>query len=115
MLTERSVRILIPRTNNNNGTVALINPTTGHFDIIASGGTRGDYVGLDGNNGSLFLTQTNTVDRLSCGPGCFFTPPPQVPEPSTITIFGLAVGGVAIIRRRLGLKWPHSQSSPKDT
>ena len=88
-------------SNNNDGTVALINPTTGHFDIIAAGGSRGDYVGLDGNNGSLFLTQTSTVDRLSCGPGCFFVPPPQVPEPSTITLFGLAVVGVAIIRRRL--------------
>lgn len=76
--------------NGNDGNVWLLNPSGFLPDLssasvlLASGGTRGDYVGLDGTNGSLFLTQTSEVLRLTCGPNCFFTaPPPAMPEPET--------------------------------
>ena len=51
--------------------------------LVATGGSRGDYVGVDSTNGTLFLTQTDSVYRLDCGPSCFFVPPPPMPEPGT--------------------------------
>jgi hypothetical protein len=81
-------------SNNNDGTVDLIDPVSGTLTVIATGGSRGDFVGLDSTNGSLFLSQTDNVMRLSCGPDCFFTPPPPgVPEPSTA---GLCFGGLLL-------------------
>ena len=41
--------------NNNDGTVGLIDATTGLETIIATGGTRGDFVGPDLTDGTLFL------------------------------------------------------------
>jgi hypothetical protein len=41
--------------NDNDGTVGLIDPSTGTETIIASGGTRGDFVSPDLTNGTLFL------------------------------------------------------------
>jgi hypothetical protein len=64
--------------NSNDGIVDLVNPTTGVVTMIASSGSRGDFVGLDYNNGTLFLSQTDSVDRLSCGVGCSFTSMPSV-------------------------------------
>jgi hypothetical protein len=89
-------------SNDNDGTVWLINPTTGIGTEIASGGTRGDYVGLDGNNGSLFLTQTNEIFTLGCGAGCGFVGVSGVPEPSTwaMLILGFAGVGFMSYRRR---------------
>ncbi|MDE3106515.1 MAG: hypothetical protein KGK08_15195, partial [Acidobacteriota bacterium] len=48
--------------------------------IIASGGTRGDFVSPDSNNGTLFISQYEQVARLSCGANC--TIGSVVPEPS---------------------------------
>jgi len=53
-------------TNNNNGTVTeipLANPSA--FTTIASGGNRGDFVGVD-SQGCLLLSQVDRVTRL-CG------------------------------------------------
>jgi hypothetical protein len=88
-------------SNNNDGTVWLINHLTGLAVLIASGGTRGDYVGVDGNDGSLFLTQTNEVFKLGCGQGCGFVQG-AVPEPSTwaMMILGFAGVGYMAYRRR---------------
>jgi hypothetical protein len=87
--------------NGNFGTVGLLNPTTSSFVIIASGGTRGDFVSPDSNNGTLFLSQNEAVDRLSCGPGCSFSgPPPTTPEPSTFALFGIALTSVLLVYRR---------------
>ena len=84
--------------NDNDGTVLLLNPTTSAFDIIADSGTRGDFVSPDTSNGSLFLSQQDSVDRLACV-GCSFSGPP-VPEPGTFVLFGTALMSVILIRRR---------------
>jgi hypothetical protein len=83
--------------NANDGTVWLLDPLHGTSVVIATGGTRGDYVGLDYNDGSLLLTQTDSVYRLSCGPGCTFTPP--VPEPDTAWLLGGGLGVLAWLAR----------------
>lgn len=78
--------------NDNDGTVGLLNPTTGEFVIIADGGTRGDFVSVDTNNGTLFLSQNEQVVRLTCGDNCSFT---GTPEPGTLSLLttGVIVGG----------------------
>lgn len=86
--------------NGNFGTVGLLDPTTSSFVIIANGGTRGDFVSPDSNNGTLFLSQNEAVDRLSCGQGCSFSGPPTVPEPATSVLFGTALMSLILIRRR---------------
>jgi DNA-binding beta-propeller fold protein YncE len=85
--------------NNNDGTVGLINPTTGVEDIIASGGNRGDFVSPDTNNGTLFLSQTDAIDRLSCGPGCSIGVN-GVPEPSTWAMLLLGFAGLGFMAYR---------------
>jgi hypothetical protein len=92
-------------SNDNDGTVKLLDPVHNTVVTIASGGTRGDYVGLDLTNGSLFLTQSDSVYRLTCGPNCSFTPPPPppgVPEPATLTLIGTGLAAFGLIRRRRG-------------
>lgn len=83
--------------NTNNGVVDLINPTGTTVTAIANGGSRGDFVGIDRNNGSLFLTQTDSVDRLTCGPGCFATT--GTPEPGGIWLTMIGLGWV--MRKRI--------------
>jgi len=92
--------------NGNHGDVWLIDHITGVATLIATGGTRGDYVGLDGNDGSLFLTQTNEVYKLGCGPDCGFVgTTPAVPEASTWAMMLIGFAGVGFMsfhqRRRL--------------
>jgi hypothetical protein len=86
--------------NNNDGTVGLIDPTVGTEDIIASGGTRGDFVSPDTNNGTLFLSQVERVDRLSCGPDCSFVPPVGTPEPASFALLGISLLAFVGLRRR---------------
>ena len=88
--------------NNNDGTVGLINPSVGTEDIIASGGTRGDYVSAD-PNGTLFISQNELIDRLGCGPGCTIGVS-SVPEPSTWAMMILGFAGVGFMAYRRKLK-----------
>lgn len=87
--------------NNNDGTVGLLDPATSVETIIASGGSRGDLVSPDASNGTLFLTQYEALDRLSCGPGCSIgSTPPPVPEPETYAMLGVGLTAVWLRRRR---------------
>jgi hypothetical protein len=74
--------------NTNSGTVIEINLASKIQTTIATGGSRGDFVTVDPNDGSLLLTQTDSIARLSNN-GNFL---PTAPEPSSWVLFG---GGVA--------------------
>ena len=92
--------------NNNDGTVGLLDihladGDPAQFTIIASGGTRGDFVSPDLNNGTLFISQNEQVARLSCGPGCSIGgPPPGLPEPGSLALLGLGAFALVAVRRR---------------
>jgi hypothetical protein len=86
--------------NGNNGSVVLIDVHNSNALItIANGGTRGDYTTPDTTTGTLLLTQSNEIDRLSCGVGCGIgappPPPPDTPEPATL--FSVSAGIVAVL------------------
>ena len=85
--------------NNNDGTVGLLNPTNGNYTTIADNGTRGDWVSLDTNNGSLFLSQQERIDRLTCGANCTFG---ATPEPSSIDLLG---AGILCVAGAIGRKF----------
>jgi hypothetical protein len=90
----------------NTGGIGLIDPTTSAFTVLATGGTRGDYVSPDTNNGSLFLDDSYTVERLTCGTNCRIgsTAPvaaSTVPEPGTLALFGAGISVLGAAARRL--------------
>ena len=78
--------------NTNSGTLVELNLTTNVQTLIASGGSRGDFVEVD-PNGSLLLTQTDSVLRLTAPTGGGFS---TVPEPSSFALMGLGGIGLAI-------------------
>ena len=94
----------------NTGGIGLLDPSTSAFSVIASGGTRGDYVSPDTNNGTLFLDYGDTVERLSCGPNCSIggpPPPPSpspVPEPGTFALLGTGLTWLGAMARRQLMK-----------
>jgi len=93
--------------NNNDGTMGLLDPTKAdgdpnQFVIIANGGSRGDFVSPDLSNGTLFVSQVESVDRLSCGPGCSIGGPPRVPEPSSVWLLGSGlIASFTLLRRKM--------------
>ncbi len=84
--------------NSNNGSLYQYTLATSTLVEIASGGSRGDFVTVD-PNGTLLLTQTDTVLRLTAPSGSGFEPS-NVPEPASLAVFGLAVAGLGAMRRR---------------
>lgn len=87
--------------NTNGGTVYEVNLASSALTQIASGGSRGDFVSVDPNNGTLLLTQTDSIIRLSPPSGGGFGN--TVPEPSTWASFGLGslgLGGLLLRARR---------------
>jgi hypothetical protein len=87
-------------TNTNGGQLIEINLGTLQTTILADGGSRGDFVTVDPTNGTLLLTQTDSVLRLSTAPGGGFG---SVPEPSTWAagLLGAATLGLIARRRRV--------------
>jgi hypothetical protein len=84
--------------NDNSGGIYLLNPTTNVSDLIASGGTRGDYTQVDTNNGSLLLDYSDIVARLTC-PDCSFVPP-STPEPATWAMMLIGFAGLGFLGYR---------------
>jgi len=78
-------------SNNNDGTVTLIDPTGTTATIIASGGSRGDFTSPDLNNGTLLLAEFGEMWRLTA-PGGSFVP---TPEPAGITVCSIMAASMA--------------------
>jgi hypothetical protein len=93
--------------DNNDGTLGLIDPLTSTLRIIATGGTRGDLVGPDRSTGSLLLSQSEGVFRLSIAGGAIGGGPVggAIPEPTTwaLMILGFGAVGATLRRRRVAV------------
>jgi sugar lactone lactonase YvrE len=81
--------------NTNNGQLFEINLTTHAQTLIATGGTRGDFVTVDPTNNTLLITQTDRIVRLN---GASFA---NVPEPNTLF---LASAGTLVLVGAQGLR-----------
>jgi hypothetical protein len=64
--------------NTNDGYVIEIDTTTLAQTVIASGGSRGDFGTVDPLNGTLLLTQTDDILRLTPKSGSFAPVPGPV-------------------------------------
>jgi len=87
--------------NTNGGTLVEVNIATDMQTLLATGGSRGDFVTLD-PNGSLLLTQTDRILRLTPPSGGCFGSTCSVPEPSSAGM--ILVGLTALFFFALPLK-----------
>jgi len=85
--------------NNNDGTVGLIDPLAATETTIASGGNRGDYAGLDTAGGTLFLSQNDSLMRITAPAGCSIGSNPT-PEPSGLALLAAGLPMLGMLRRR---------------
>jgi hypothetical protein len=85
--------------NTNFGQVVEVNVATNTQTVIATGGSRGDLVSVDPSNGTLLLTQTDSVLRLQGPAGGGFGSGSATPEPASVTL--LALGAVGMLGYRL--------------
>ena len=85
--------------NTNSGNLWEYNIGTSALTLIASGGSRGDFVAV-APNGDLFVTQGDSILSLSAPPGGGFTGTTDVPEPAGLSILGIALAGLAVRRFR---------------
>ncbi len=84
--------------NANSGNFYQVEIATGTITLLASGGSRGDFVQVDPSNGTLLITQTDSVLRLTAPEGGGFEG--TVPEPGTLALFGAALASLGTLRRR---------------
>ena len=84
--------------NTNDGHVVEVDLITMVQTIIVEGGSRGDLVTVDANNGTLLFTQTDSVLRLTAPSGGGFGTP--IPEPGTLALLGLALLALRLQSRR---------------
>lgn len=84
--------------NTNSGNLYQVDITTGIGTLIASGGSRGDFVQVDPNDGTLLITQTDSILRLRAPDGGGFET--DVPEPASLLLFGSALAMLGASRRR---------------
>ncbi|MFI5381507.1 MAG: YncE family protein [Tepidisphaerales bacterium] len=82
--------------NTNGGTVYEVNLSTSAQTLIATGGTRGDFVTVDPSDGSLLLTQTDQILRLTPAAGGSFN---GTPLPAA------AWSGMALMLAMVGFRW----------
>ncbi len=84
--------------NTNSGNLWQMDMNTNALTLLASGGSRGDFLAVDPTNGTLLITQTDSVLRLTAPSGAAFDG--QVPEPATGSLMVAALAGLAALRRR---------------
>jgi hypothetical protein len=82
--------------NTNDGTLVQLNLATKQQQLLAAGGSRGDFVQVDLNNGTLLLTQSDSVLRLSAPGGGFI----ETPLPAGVWIGGIMGFGVVAYGRK---------------
>ncbi len=75
------------------GNIVLVDPNTHAQTVLATGGNA-DYVSPDPTTGTLLLGSGNSMIRLSCGPGCGFSP---VPEPASAGLVALGLAGLGAL------------------
>ena len=83
--------------NTNSGKLYEVDLTTGTPTLFASGGSRGDFVAVD-PNGTLLITQTDSVLRLTAPSGSAFET--NIPEPASLLVLGFGIALLGGTRRR---------------
>jgi len=93
--------------NTTNGRIVLVDHVTFAQIEIATGGGYGDYVSPDRNDGSLLVSSSNNLLRLSCGSECGIGAPPpppppvsNIPEPETYALMLAGFGLISWVARR---------------
>jgi sugar lactone lactonase YvrE len=85
--------------NTNGGQFIQISLSAGNAQtVIATGGSRGDFVYVD-PCGKILITQSDSIVTFGTGCGLFS----QTPEPGTFALLGIGMGLVGLARRRHAL------------